>query len=309
MQTTIQLRKQIIMIYGRKSDKKAAFAIIKNWLFFFLFYFGTGFLAASLQFFDFLVFYLPLSFIGGCVLRGFDNLTHEASHNNIFSVAKLNYHLQFLFAYPVCKTVEVYRESHLKHHRNYRKKKEADPDTQQNIRWQVEDMPLKKPIRQLIWLYFIRLLIGYYIIDNIRYNLVPHLRSKKSLTGRLLFWGFALSIVLATHSLSGFFFGYIIPYFFWLPYIRFVTESSKHLNVNLQDEFANSRNNIGLFHQCLLHPHNDGFHQMHHFIPSIPFYNLKKSYRFLKSAANVQDRVIESFSPVQTIKQIFKSKS
>jgi fatty acid desaturase len=252
------------------------------------------------------VVYPPLSFAAACALRGFDNLTHEASHYNLFTAADLHQRYQFLFAYPVFKTLQDYRAWHLRHHSNYRRNKANDPDTAQNIRWGVEDLQTKTSFWQVAWFYVLRFFLLYYVYDNIRYNLIPHIGSKKSVTARIIFWGLVLTTVSLSNSWTQFLFGYLIPYLVWLPYIRFVTESSKHTNVNLQDDFANSRNNIGLLHQLFLHPHNDGFHQMHHLAANIPFYNLKKAYRFIKTNPEVRSSVIESSNPIQTIKQIFK---
>lgn len=306
--SNINLRKQLLLLYGSKSNTKATLAILCNWVAFILCFILIGLVFFYLPFFMALIFYLVISFVAGCCLRGFDNLTHEASHNNIFSVAVLHHYLQFLFAYPVFKTVQDYGPGHWKHHRNYRKHKDDDPDTQQNIRWGVEHLPAEKTVYQILWFYVIRFFMLYYMVDNIRHNFIPHLISKNSIAGRILFWGLILFAVAFTHTWLIFLLGYLIPYFLWLPYIRFVTESSKHTNVNLEDDFATSRNNIGIIHQYLLHPHNDGFHLMHHYISSIPFYNLKKAYIYMKADPEVKKRLIESFNPFQTIKQIFKIK-
>lgn len=303
-----ETRRQLQLLFGKKSNTKGMLAILKNWMAFLL---GISLVYLALQSNSNIAIvgiYIPVSFIIGCVLRGFDNLTHEASHNNIFTEVSKHLKLQFLFAFPVAKTVEDYRPGHWKHHRNYRDNKADDPDTAQNIRWGVEFLSENKTLRQIVWLYITRLLLLYYVIDNIRYNLIPHIKSKKAVSARLIFWTSIFLVMTVTNAWTLFFFAYIIPYFFWLPYIRFVTESSKHTNVNLEDDFANSRNNIGWLHQHILHPHNDGFHQMHHYMASIPFYNLKKAYKFIKLEPFVRSRVIESRNPIQTIKQIFEIK-
>jgi fatty acid desaturase len=301
------LRKELQYLFGTKSTKKAALAVSLNWMFFLLCYYLIG-LAMKLPPICASLLYVLLSFVAGCCLRGFDNLTHEASHNNIFLHANLHHSLQFLFSYPVFKTVEDYRPGHWKHHRNYRNNKDDDPDTQQNIRWGVEFLPAKKTMYQVLWFYVIRLLLLYYFFDNIRYSFIPHSSSKHSKGGRLIFWFVILGVIAVTNSWLCFLLGYLIPCLFWLPYIRFVTESSKHTNVRLESDFANSRNNIGILHQLLLHPHNDGFHQMHHYMASIPFYNLKKAYRYMKLKGGIGENTIESYSPIETIKQVFIKK-
>lgn len=305
MLTNNDFRKRLLSLYGTKSTKKAMLAILKNWFVFILMYTICGFVW-ELSFYPAILLYILVSFLAGASLRGFDNLTHESSHYNIFKTHSLHESLQFLYSYPVFKTVQDYRPDHMKHHRNYRSHKDDDPDTQQNIRWGVEDLPSKIPLRLLVWFYVTRLLTFYYTVDTIKYSLLPHLKSRNSRAGRMLFWGIIIVIVIVSKTWIWFISGYLVPLFVWLPYIRFITESSKHTNVRLQEEFANSRNNIGLIHQYILHPHNDGFHQMHHFMASIPFYNLKKAYLFLKREMQIQQSVIESLNPIQTIKQSYK---
>jgi fatty acid desaturase len=302
------LRKQLRELYGEKSNIKASWAILINWTALIICFFLIGVVISHPFSWLTILIYLLLSFFAGCCLRGFDNLTHEASHNNIFTNEELHLSLQFLYAFPVGKTVQDYRPGHRKHHRNYRINKDDDPDTQQNIRWGVEFLPPRLTFSQISWFYVARFFLCYYVVDNIRYNLIGHIRSKEALLGRILCWLVILMIVFLTNGWTLFLFAYLLPYFIWLPYIRFVTESSKHTNVNLQDDFANSRSNIGLIHQLLLHPHNDGFHQMHHYMSSIPFYNLKKAYRFMKADPAVRSKLIESYSPWQTVFQIFKTK-
>jgi fatty acid desaturase len=308
MQTNNISRKELLLLFGKKSSLKASIAIALNWAIFLALLYLSGNVVTMLPAPWSWIVLIGVTFFAGCALRGFDNLTHEASHSNIFSSKKKHLYLQFLYAFPVMKTLQDYWPSHKKHHNNYRNKKDDDPDTQQNIRWGVEYLPTNKTAKQVIWFYVARFLGQYYTQDNIKYNFWHHLKSRYCVPGRLAFWAAVLAIVALTHTWQYFLFGYAIPYLIWLPYIRFVTESSKHTNVNLQDDFANSRNNIGLFHQLILHPHNDGFHQMHHYAACIPFYNLKKAYRYLKADPDVRHRVIESFTPFQTIKQIFKRK-
>jgi fatty acid desaturase len=301
-------RKHLLLLFGKKSNFKGVLAIVKNWGAFILCYFLIAWIMNLPASFLSVTAYIIISFFAGCTLRGFDNLTHEASHNNIFSKGKLHQKLQFLFSYVVFKTIENYRFWHFKHHRYYLNNKEEDPDTQQNIRLGVGTLTHKGKAYQIIWFYVIRFFLLYYFIYNIRYCFIPHIRSKSSIIGRIIFWGVIIFIVTITHSWLLFLLAYVIPCFIWLPYIRFITESSKHTNVNDNDDFGNSRSNIGLIHQLLLHPHNDGYHQMHHFLPAIPFYNLKKAYIYMTTDINVKNSVIESHSFIQTIKQIFKIK-
>lgn len=298
-------KKLLIQKFGKKSNTKAIRSLTLNWFFFLLLLISSYQALVILPAPWNVIAYIVVSFLIACALRGFDNLTHEASHNNIFSQPRLNKTLQFFYSFPVFKTVTDYAYWHTRHHKFYIKDRDNDPDTRQSIRWGVEDGDATNKYR-VWWFYVGRLLCFYYLIDNIRYNLIPHLTSTNARLERILFWIAIIIIIAVTGTWNYFLLGYLIPYLFWLPYIRFVTESTKHTNVNLEDQFANSRNNIGWFQQLVLHPHNDGFHQMHHFAPSIPFYNLKKAYIYLKSLPGMSERFIESKTLFQTIKQIYK---
>lgn len=296
----LELRKEIISRFGKPSNRKAVFSIVLNWLAFL-----SLSVLASYVFSKSFLLYVIISFLIGCTLRGFDNLTHDASHFNLFVNKRVHSYIEFLISYPVFKTLKDYRTSHMIHHRNYRKKPDKDPDTLQAKRWGILGKNIKNKNSKVLSFYIFRQLTFYYMIDNIRHSFLPHIISKESRIIRIIFWVVVLLLVALTSSWKILLLGYLIPYFYWLPYIRFVTESSKHTNVNLQEDFSNSRNNIGVLHQLLLHPHNDGYHQMHHLIASIPGYNLKKAYQFLKRHGNISSKVIESLSPIETVNQVF----
>lgn len=299
------IKTELITLFAKKNTALAIKAIVMNWLIL------IALITVNIYFVNVinttwsLLLYVLTSFLTACSLRGLDNLTHEASHYNIFQSPKLHFTLQFLYAFPVLKTVEDYRNGHFKHHKNYRSNKKDDPDTRQNERWGVEHIEQNSSLKMVTWFYIIRVILLYYVVDNILYNVIPHILSKKSICPRLILWGLIVIFVTITGTWLSFLVAYVIPLLFWLPYIRFVTESSKHSNVNLQSKFANSRNNIGWIHQYILHPHNDGFHQLHHYAASIPFYNLKKAYKYLTVDLKVKEQLIVSKGIFQTIKQIF----
>lgn len=299
-------KKSLVLLFAKKSNRKGFTALILNWFFFLGLFYVTGYSFIWLSGVWGIGLYLISSFLTGCALRGFDNLTHEASHYNVFRTKKWNDRLEFLFAYPVLKTVSDYRYHHNLHHKNYRHDKKNDPDTVQSIQWGVANaLKSKNPIRVIISFYFIRPLILFYAWFNIKHSVVGHVTSKESIRGRLLFWAIIFIVITLMHAWMFFFLAYAIPYLFWLPFIRFITESSKHNNVNDDDDFGNSRSNIGVLHRLILHPHNDGYHQMHHYISCIPFYNLPKAYKYIKKHYAIGGSIIESFSPTETIKQTY----
>ncbi|SNS18695.1 fatty acid desaturase [Dokdonia pacifica] len=298
------LKNKVKAIYGVPSTYKGIVSLMSNWIV--LITLMIIIVYSSRLIFPFNVLcYFFLSFLVGCALRGLDNLTHDASHYNLFSSKKLHNNLECIICFPVMKTLEGYRVSHMKHHRNYRKNLDDDPDTLQLRRWGLENFENKKKKHKIFKFYFLRQVTLFYFIDNLKHSFIPHFFSKKSIKSRLIFWFLLFSIITISSSWYSFLLGYLIPYFFWLPYIRFIAESAEHTNVELSKEYSNSRNNIGIFHRFFLHPHNDGYHQLHHLIASIPGYNLKNAHNYLIKHANIQNDLIESKSPIETANQIF----
>jgi fatty acid desaturase len=249
-------KKQLIRLFGNKSNFKGLRALIMNWIC----------MIACVWLIDKLtlhpavnvMLYLPLSFLAGCCLRGFDNISDQASHKNIFKTASLHSLLEFSYAFIVFKTINTEDITHTKQHNYYSTHKNEDPQTSQPIHWGARGSNL------LVF----NLPSLSCTVDHIRYQFIPHLKSSQAKMQRLLFWLAILSLVLVTNTWWIFLFGYIIPAFFWLPYIRFVTENKQH-------------NDVNWLHQFLLHPHNSGFHQLELIPSTIPFYNVKEAYLFV----------------------------
>jgi fatty acid desaturase len=253
-------KKQLIRLFGNKSNFKGLRALIMNWIC----------MVVCIWLIDKLtlhpainiILYLPLSFLTSCCLRGFDNLSDQASHKNIFKTTSLHTLLEFSYAFIVFKTVNHKNITHTKNHNYYSTHKNEDPQTSQPIHWGARGSNL------LMLMSVIRLLSLFYTVDYIRYQFIPHFKSSQAKIQRLLFWAIILTLILITNTWWLFLLGYIIPVFFWLPYIRFVIENKQH-------------NDVSWLHQLLLHPHNDGFHQLELIPSTIPFYNVKEAYLFV----------------------------
>ena len=64
---------------------------------------------------------------------------------------------------------------------------------------------------------------------------------------------------------------------------------------------GNSRNNIGLVHKWYMHPHNDGYHAIHHMYSKVPFHQLPNAHHMLlKSDDEYLAKAVNSYSMMQT---------
>ncbi len=213
--------------------------------------------------------------LAGRAARGLECLVHEASHYNISRNRRINDLLaDFVCAWPVLSQVAKYRKSHLVHHRAFGHA--TDPD-----RIRSEKLDLLTLDRSN----------GFTFARGIAIRLFPYVPG----------WWWAIGVDVGTvlrfvlwHSLfvllpASIFLGVAaalwlwvlmwgIPVFFVLPVIRFIAEAAEHDYDERIGEtqviFKTTWSNVGWIHHWLFHPHNDGFHAVHHLYPSVPHHAL-----------------------------------
>lgn len=207
--------------------------------------------------------------------RAFEILVHEASHNNVFATRKFNRKFQFLFAYPVFLHVQSYVGIHMAHHQQIGDF-ESDPDILIYKKWGLDKLPENK-----VWVLYIRPLILYFTIDFFRTTFTNYWRIKNDRLTKILYWGCLLALIVSFNAGSIALLYYIIPFFVLLPILRFHARANEHTSVDFNFPHKSARNNLGFFQTYILHPHGDGYHQIHHLYPSVPFYNLPKVHQFL----------------------------
>jgi fatty acid desaturase len=211
--------------------------------------------------------------------RGFENLTHEASHYNLnrSSPAFNDSAANWLCAYWVLISVELYRHPHIEHHTEFGS--ERDPDMRRFKRLDLDHIPWKSPFR--LALYFLRMLPRYMLDYWGQFS-----SKKRQLTGSII-----LHVVFATLiSLLIYrnfwllwlaYFG--ITFLFYLPVLRFIAEAEEHRYLNAQSEFGSTFNNPNRFRRWLLHPHGDAYHLLHHMLPQIPHWKVAYAHRLLSA--------------------------
>lgn len=231
--------------------------------------------------------------------RAFENLVHEASHGNLFQDRNLHQHLEFLYAFPVLRLLNDYRASHMIHHRFLGDSKQ-DPDV---IR--IHKLGLDKlPQRPLLLLFGLPA-SGYLQYENLVTIFWDFCSSKTSWLSKTFYVITTTWLVSVTRSWNTFTMYYLIPLFIILPVLRFWAEAAEHVGLNMVSSLGHSRTNIGFWHRWLIHPHNDGYHTIHHVHSQVPFYQLPKAHNFLMLNASEYRRTTTiSHSLSETFQQM-----
>ncbi len=213
-------------------------------------------------------------------LRALECLVHEASH---FNWSRLHRTVNDVLATvlagaPTGAKIEDYRESHLLHHGKFGTN--LDPDWTRYQELDVESIPRSDPAR-----------FALAVARRLAKYQAGWLRSIGAQPLQILLpiaWpGIFVLIptwvvsdgavaVLATSI-------WIVSYLFILPVIRFLGESSEHQFINTGTVFDATITNIGFIQRLLIHPHNDGYHTVHHMWPGVPHFALARLHRHLSA--------------------------
>ncbi|XAO96109.1 fatty acid desaturase family protein [Bacillus subtilis subsp. subtilis] len=232
-----------------------------------------------------IIVYLISIFIIGSRQRAFDNLTHEASHGNLFKNKTLNNILSSLLStFPIFTSLTAYRNSHLDHHR-YLSDREKDPDTKRYKLFGLDKPPKNKII--FILLHVIRPLTLLHVPRYIYGTISSFLYSKNTPISeqvfRIGYWILIITLSINFGVWKDLVLFWIVPYITVLQVIRYYAEMSEHAGLIQGDnQFKKTRNVFGnkLFLK-FMYPHHDHYHLIHHLFPNIPHYNLPKAHKIL----------------------------
>ncbi|ROV95044.1 hypothetical protein VPNG_09486 [Cytospora leucostoma] len=241
-------------------------------------------------------------------LRAFENLVHEASHYNLFPSPSTHYKLEFLYSFPVFRLLKDYRHSHSIHH-NHLGDPTKDPDL---IR--ILDLGLDKvPERPVYFLLFLPL-SGFVHYEYLTTTFLDFWTSPAAPLSKTLFWALVLLTTWATGHLPTLGWYYAVPFFGILPVTRYWAEASEHLGMDLSGRFGNSRSNLGLAHLWYMHPHNDGYHAVHHLYSQVPFHELPAAHAALmegneafRTGNVVSYGFLETFRQMAARKMVWKN--
>ena len=303
----IRICKYLRTKYSYPSNYKGIKAIVKNWLIISLFTFIAIQAITHLPYATALPLFILCQGVIASRYRGFENLRHEASHFTLFKTKNWNRSpfAACFYTYPIFSTPAYFFKWHRIHHNKLGDDK-TDPDMQQNRDWGIDNLDNESGLMKF-YILFIKPFTGFYTfywLKNTFFSFLFKDDTEPTLY-RYLFLIIILGLISVFNLWTIFLIGYLTPFFLLTPIIRFYAEASEHINVKGFNSFwGNSRNNVGAFHQYFLHPFGDGFHQVHHALATIPFFNLKSAFIELKERFDLEDEFVISDNFISTINQI-----
>ncbi len=264
---------------------------------------ATVLASAYFGYLTFLYLPLPITLLIHLVLwaliakaqRGLENLLHEAAHTNWTRNVRLGDLLAtFLAALPTGKTVKGYRKLHKTHHENY-------GTSGDNDRQDFEKLGLgniRKNSRTMFVVDVLKCLPSYALNSwkTMSKSWKPVATFHLCVVILLCwFWGIEAGVLLWLVY-------WVVPYIFFLTPHRLVAESSEHVYNEGTTVLETTVTNCGLIQRYFVHPHNDGYHTLHHVCPTIPHSNLKKAHKRLlrddpngyRARVRVRNKVVQS---------------
>lgn len=213
--------------------------------------------------------------------RAISNLSHDASHINLFKIKSINDFITNVFcALPMFETIEGYRKSHMKHHQ-FLGDAEKDPDSLSHLKYGYND---SNPWKGNAYFNYLKLIFNKEALKSSFFGSIFSFE-RMDLLLVVTWWVIVgISIALLT-SLSTslifigtWFFSKLSSYHL----IRIVAEFLDHSGLEQKSPMSFSRNlpHRG-FLRFIFHPNCDTFHIVHHFYPKIPHYNLSSAHDIL----------------------------
>lgn len=214
-------------------------------------------------------------------MRGMECLVHEASHYNWSRQRRrANDTLALiLVGLPTGARISDYRSSHLLHHGRFATIK--DPDRQRYVELGLENLDRSSIVTFTAAV--LRLLPSYQVgwVKSLRTNgfyLVSPVLWPALIIGFPVWFAVGGSIAITTVCI------WLVSLILALPLIRLIAESGEHVYSGSSTVFDATISNLGFWHKTVFHPHNDGFHTLHHMWPGIPHHSLRKVHRLLTKA-------------------------
>lgn len=206
-------------------------------------------------------------------LRGLECMVHEASHFNWSRNHRtVNDILGTLLAgLPTGSRINAYRAGHLLHHGRF-----GTADDSDLIRYrQLGIENLRRTSMRVYSLDIARTLPKYQL------GWFKAIRSSPLTFAASFMWAGSAVVApaFALFGLRGAIAGtamWLVADMIALPVIRFVGEAGEHLYIGNRTVFDATISNVGLLQRLLIHPHNDGYHTIHHMWPGVPHHQLRR---------------------------------
>ncbi len=230
-----------------------------------------------------LITYCIAIFLIGSRMRALENLLHNGSHGMLFANRTVNLIVtKLLCAYPIFLSYNLYRQSHMDHHRWFGNVNH-DPDLIRYIKLGIDKLPYS-PIHMLLTILKMFILIGIpkYVYGTISATLL-HSDRNNELIQRVLYIVIVFSITSYFWSFDVVLKFWLIPYFTIFQMIRYLAEISEHggLYGTSEREIDLARNNTDNFMSFFIYAHSDNYHLIHHLFPAVSHFNMKKAHKIL----------------------------
>jgi len=289
-------REQLLQIhrYCEPDDAKSLF-----WLFLDAFIFGASYRIVALHF----TLTLPMIIVAGSRVKALSNLFHDASHGNLFASSLLNETIaQFLLAPFLFEKLNLYRHMHRLHHAYVNDNE--DPDL---LPLEVSNL---SPANM-----FKRLLLSPAQISSSVFGSLLKRFQMSDFVAYLIFWGIFFVICSKIED-SQYGLLYILGFYLLSRLLCFhpsrvfvMISDHAYLPRRANDISGISRNVFSTsIAMQIFHPHNDGYHLLHHLFPAIPMARLKSAHMFLmcssepyRSCENLHSYFLSSRSLAQAM--------
>jgi len=218
----------------------------------------------------------------GRQLRALECLVHEASHHNWSRRhRRLNDVVASVLACsPTGALLAEYRRSHLVHHRDFGT--DLDPDLRRYRELSIEDLDRLSPRRFVSGLArrFTRYQRGW----------LQMLGARPSVLLPIVVWigvWTVMPVLLLVPGRPGVapvvagVAACVLAYAIVTPTIRLVGEAAEHRYFNQSTVWESTISNLGALHRLLLHPHGDGYHNVHHMWPGVPHHASRRLHNLM----------------------------
>ncbi|MGH7931839.1 MAG: fatty acid desaturase family protein [Candidatus Binataceae bacterium] len=233
----------------------------------------------------------PLAYIAAIILIGSRQhalllLMHEAAHRRLFNSKRLNdWICEVLVTWPVLVSLRAFRHTHLQHHRHLNLPTDGD------LRKKLEDPDWHFPLprRRLLWSLakqFTGLGI-WYVLKIFRYGNADAEASgqtRRYRLARVAYYISVLAVIVYFRVLTLFLVYWIVPLLTCLIAFNRMRVLSEHPPIERASVYGViCTYRLSLIERILFAPKNCHYHIEHHSYPSVPFFNLGKLHRELKT--------------------------